>query len=311
MGCQPLGSCEVSRADGNAARPATFGARDARNFPRLPLVCLLVTDQLVHLGLLDDDAIVLDADALKIAAADRPDVPLAPYLDVLADITDRLIVAGADAMSAADRAAVLQQVFVEEFGFRGDSDTYDDPDNADLIRVIDRRRGLPVSLGILYVAAARRLGWSADALNTPGHVLVRIGSPLEPVLIDPFHGGGLVGPSGLASLLARMLGPHAAATTDHLAALSNRAVLVRLMLNQASRAEAAGDARRALHLYRRMTDIAPSNGHAWWERARLELMRGDVHDARSSLSAMLEVTREPALRAHIFSALDTLAGRGA
>lgn len=43
--------------------------------------------------------------------------------------------------------------------------------DADLIRVIDRRPGLPVSLTILYVAAARRIGWHADVLNTPGHVM--------------------------------------------------------------------------------------------------------------------------------------------
>jgi regulator of sirC expression with transglutaminase-like and TPR domain len=268
-------------------------------------------DALVHLGLLDDDGIVLDADALKIAAVDHPDVALDPYLDTLGEITERLIMVGADAMSAADRAEVLRQVLAEEFGFGGDADSYDDPDNADLIRVIDRRLGLPVSLGILYVAAARRLGWSADALNTPGHVLVRIGSPLEPVLMDPFHGGRIVGPGELVSLLARMLGPQAAPTTDHLAAMSNRAVLVRLIINQATRAEAAGDARRALQLYRRMTNIAPSNSHVWWERARLELARGHVAEARSSLSAMLEVTREPGLRAHIFAALDALAGKGA
>ncbi len=52
--------------------------------------------------------------------------------------------------------------------------------------------------------------------------------------------------------------------------------------------------------------IAPSYAHAWWERARLELMRGDVFGARSSLSAMLEVTRDPDLRMHISGTLDAL-----
>jgi len=266
-------------------------------------------DALLHLGLLDDEAIVLDTDALNIAALDHPNLSLAPYVDRLGEIAERLIAVGADALSAADRAAVLARVFAVEFGFTGDADTYDDPDNADLIRVLDRRRGLPVSLALLYVAAARRLGWTADALNTPGHVLVRIGSELESVLVDPFHDGAVVSAAQLASLLARMLGAQAAPTSEHLAAMSNRAVLARLIMNQATRAEAAGERERALTLYRRMTDIAPSNGHAWWERARLELARGDVGDARSSLSAMLEVTREPGRRAHIFAALDALSGR--
>lgn len=57
-----------------------------------------------------------------------------------------------------------------------------------------------------------------------------------------------------------------------------------------------------------MTAIAPANAHGWWERARLELVAGDPAAARASLSAMLEVTREPDLRAHIFAALDALSG---
>jgi regulator of sirC expression with transglutaminase-like and TPR domain len=203
---------------------------------------------------------------------------------------------------------VMAEVIGGEFGFLGDRDTYDDPDNADLIRVIDRRRGLPVSLAILYVAAARRMGWSADALNTPGHVLVRVNSPADPLLIDPFNNGAIVGASQLASLLAHMAGAEAVPTSEHLAPMSNRSVLVRLLMNQATRAEAAGDTDRALALFRRMTLIAPSNSHAWWERARLQLLHGEVPEARASLSAMLEVTREPEMREHIFAALDATSG---
>jgi regulator of sirC expression with transglutaminase-like and TPR domain len=263
-----------------------------------------------HLGLIEDDAIALDASALEIAALDHPDFALEPYVDLLSEITERLVMLGGDARSAGERGAVLAEVFGGEFGFAGDRDSYDDPDNADLIRVIDRRRGLPVSLAILYVAAARRLGWSAEILNTPGHVLVRIGSATDSVLLDPFNGGAAVGPSQLAALLSHMLGPGALPASEHLAPMPNRSVLVRLLMNQATRAESSGKGERALAVYKRMTTIAPSNAHAWWERARLELVRGDVADARSSLSSMLEVTREPGLRAHIFAALDTLSGGG-
>ena len=173
-----------------------------------------------------------------------------------------------------------------EFGFTGDRSTYDDPDNADLIRLIDRRRGLPVSLAILYVAAARRLGWPAEVLNTPGHVLIRVGSETEPLLLDPFNDGATVGPEGLQRLLSGMLGGRVEPSSAHLAPMTNRGVLVRLLLNQASRAEQAGDAARALTLFERITAFAPDNAHGWWERARLQLVHRDVAGARSSLSAM-------------------------
>ena len=127
------------------------------------------------------------------------------------------------------------------------------------------------------------------------------------MLIDPFNGGTTVGLRTLAALLSTV-GPVDVAASEHLSPMSNRAVLVRLLLNQATRAERSGDRRRALTLYERMTTIAPANGHGWWERARLELVHDDVQAARSSLSAMLEMTRDPATRAHIVEALDSLAG---
>jgi regulator of sirC expression with transglutaminase-like and TPR domain len=270
---------------------------------------LAMDDPIVQLGLLDDESILLDAAALQLAALDHPDVDLQPYVDLLGEITKRLAILGGAADTALSRAKMLARVLGHEFGLTGDPQSYDDPDNADLIRVLDRRRGLPVSLTILYVAAARRLGWEADVLNTPGHVLGRIGSATEPVLIDPFEDGRIVEPDDFASLMRRMLGPNAAPQREHLAPMSNRATLARLLMNQASRAEIAGDVQRALTLFERMTVIAPSNSHGWWERARLQLLGGDLSGARSSLSAMLEVTRDANLRMHVCAALDALTRR--
>jgi regulator of sirC expression with transglutaminase-like and TPR domain len=269
----------------------------------------ITLDAVAQLGLLDDDAIPLDVGALRLAALDHPRIDLNPYVELLGDITERVVTLGTVATSAQARAKILARVFAVEFGFAGDRESYDDPDNADLVRVIDRRLGLPVSLTILYVAAARRMGWQADVLNTPGHVLGRLGSATEPVLIDPFNGGAIVELHGLASLMQRMLGPTAVPTQEHLSPMSNRSTLVRLLMNQASRAEAAGNLRRALTLFERMTVIAPDHGHAWWERARLQLLDGDDAGARSSLSAMLEVTRDATIRLHICAALDALARR--
>lgn len=266
--------------------------------------------EIAHLGLLDDEAITLDAAALELAALDHPGVGLQPYADLLGDIAEQLQERGTGAATAMERADALSEILAGEFRFHGDRASYDDPANADLIEVIDRRLGLPVSLSILYVAAARRLGWEADALNTPGHVLVRVGPEPNPVLIDPFAGGSLVEPAQLAGLLSYALGQSAAPTSEHLQPMSNRSVLVRLLMNQATRAEAAGQNARALSLYQRMTTIAPAHGHAWWERARLELVQGQVAEARASLSAMLEMTRDPGLREQINAALDVLAGSG-
>lgn len=261
-----------------------------------------------HLGLLDDDEIELDTAALELAALDHPGIDLDPYLDTLGDIAERVATIGAEAQTPHEQALALASAIGSEFSFEGDRNTYESSDNTDLIRVIDRRRGLPVSLTILYVAAARRLGWQAEALNTPGHVLGMIGDETDPVLIDPFASGAIVSPERLAELIGGILGPQIQLSPEHLTTMTNRAVLVRLLMNQASRAERNGNLKRALVLYCRMTTIAPSHVHAWWERARLEVADGEPSSARASLSAILEVTRDDDLRGHVYAALDALSG---
>jgi regulator of sirC expression with transglutaminase-like and TPR domain len=262
-------------------------------------------DNLEDFGLVDDADIVLDEAALTLALLDHGEIDVGPYEDVLSDIASRLDGIGAGVADALERAACLAQVLAGEFGFSGDTKTYDDPDNADLIRVIDRLRGLPISLSILYVAAARRIGWAAEILNLPGHVLVMVGQEAKPVIIDPFRGGAPVGVEQITALLASVKSDVSSAV-HHVAAMANRAILVRLLLNQATRAEKAGKHRRALTLYSRMTSIAPEYPHPWWERARLELVENDVTAARASLAAMLEITREPTLREQVTGTLDAL-----
>lgn len=258
-------------------------------------------------GLMEDEDIELDLAALALSELDHEGVDLAPYRVLLRSIGERLSLVGASARSGADQAGAVAAVLHGEYGFVGDVASYDAPLNADFIRVLDRRRGLPVSLSILYVAAARRMGWSADALNTPGHVLVRIGREV-PVIVDPFNGGGQVAPEQLMALLSRAAGRRAS-DAEHVARMANRTVLVRLLVNQASRAEQSGDTARAIAIYERMTVVAPDHVDGWWDLARLQLGIGALDDARHSLSAMLEVTRDPQRRELATAALDSIAPR--
>jgi len=263
--------------------------------------------ELGRLGLVDDAGIDLAEAGLLLAAADHPDIDLDMARARLTGLALRLQREGAGLTTARARARVLTELIVHVEAMTGDARDYDNPLNADFLAMFDRKLGLPVTLSILYVALARRVGWIADPLGLPGHVLVRLGHDPVAQLIDPFDGGRLLGAGGLQSVLSRVLGNHATLDAEHLTPLSNRATLVRLVSNQATRARRGGDVARALVLNERMTLIAPGFTGLWWERARLEQLLGQVVAARASLSAMLETTRDPAIRGRIRAALEALA----
>jgi regulator of sirC expression with transglutaminase-like and TPR domain len=259
---------------------------------------------ILHLGLMEDSEIDLDIAALELAGLDHPDADLEDQIDTLAAIEQDLAKIADRAKTTAERAGALATILAEDHGFSGDRQHYDDPANADMIAVIDRRLGLPISLSILYVAMARRLGWAAIPLNTPGHVLVRLGNADDTLIVDPFNDGRVVGTEQVNALVLQMSGRPV--PLDDILPMSNRSALVRLLLNQATRAEQAGDPARARLVYERITIVAPADAQGWWERARLELVAQDAGAARTSLSAILEITRDEALRAKVADALEAL-----
>jgi regulator of sirC expression with transglutaminase-like and TPR domain len=257
------------------------------------------------IGLIEDEDILLDLASLALSHLDHENTDIAPYLKNLEEIEDRLCQEGRSAILARERAAVLSRVLNGEFGFVGDTETYDAPVNADFIQLLERKRGLPIALSILYVAMARRTGWSAYVLNLPGHVLVQIGEK-NPVVIDPFAGGGLVSQETIAAICQACLGGEGGASALSVLRMSNRDVLARLLNNQAVRAENESDPERAREVYRRITQVAPEVLGAWQKLARLHLTFNDVPAARESLFAMSEVAPDKKTRDQILEAFEAL-----
>ena len=257
------------------------------------------------IGLIEDEDILLDLASLALSHLDHQNTDIAPYLQMLEEIEDRVCDEGRGALLAQECAAVLSRVLHGELGFVGDADAYDAPANADFIRVLDRKRGLPIALSILYVAMARRAGWSAYVLNLPGHVLVQIGEE-SPVVIDPFAGGGLVSQQKIAAICRACLGEAGDAAALTVMRMSNRDVLARLLNNQAVRADNENDHDRALTVYQRITIIAPGVLYAWQELARLQLAFSDVEGARASLFAMSEVAPDKQTRDRILDDFEAL-----
>jgi regulator of sirC expression with transglutaminase-like and TPR domain len=88
-----------------------------------------------------------------------------------------------------EEAVALAELLGSRFGFSGDRDDYDNPKNSMLDLVLERRRGLPIALSVVYEAVARRAGVAVFGIGLPGHFVVGHFGASPPVLLDPFGRG--------------------------------------------------------------------------------------------------------------------------
>ncbi len=155
------------------------------------------------------------------------------------------------------------------------------------MRVIDRRKGLPVDLGILYMHAGRAQGWPIEGLNFPGHFLLRLALRGERAILDPFNGGALRGPRALRELLGSVAGVGSELTPAHTTAVSNREVLLRLRNNIKLRLLQERRPEAALGVLETMLMIAPDHGELWREAGGLHAHLGNLRAAAMALENSL------------------------
>jgi regulator of sirC expression with transglutaminase-like and TPR domain len=184
-----------------------------------------------------------------------------------------------------DQAALLGTYVYDELGFAGDEETYDDPANSYLPRVIARRKGIPISLGVVLAALGRRAGMAVEGIGFPGHFLVRLGGP-GGVYVDPFFRAKVMSPSALDALLQRVTGEATRVQDEHTAVVGARAVAVRMLANLKNSHERRGDHARALVVCDRLVDLtgAPELRR---DRGMHALALGAMEAASSDLRAYL------------------------
>ncbi len=154
---------------------------------------------------------------------------------------------------------ILRRVIIEDFGYGRDDDNYDDLQNASLIRVIDRAKGLPVAISILCMHAAHSMGWDVKGLNFPGHFICRIQEGAHSLIFDPYNDFEILNAPELRALIKELLGAHAELSSAYYETVSNREVLLRLQNNLKLRMIEAEDYKGALHIVTLMQKIAPDD----------------------------------------------------
>lgn len=194
----------------------------------------------------------------------------------------------------------INWVLYSEEGFRGNTDDYYDPRNSYLNEVLDRRLGIPISLGVLYIAIARRLGVALRGVSLPSHFLIRVADPNEPVFVDAFLDGELLDESGCRRRIAEISGGRAVVAAEQLTGCSTADVVVRMLRNLKAIYLGQGDLIAALPVQRRLAALRPDDPAEQrdWALVASQLDRpGEAQDAlQRALKASGDGPETPGLR---------------
>ena len=256
-----------------------------------------------------EDRFDLAEAALALAALDLPRASLDPYRHHLDALAKDVATACPDSGGLEERCAALRDAIHVRHGYEGDSVTYDDLQNANLMRVIDRRKGLPVALGILYVHAARRHGWDIVGLSFPGHFLVRLDRAGERLIVDPFHHGRICDAGDMRDLLKTMQGADAELTSAHYRPVSDREVLLRLQNNVKLRLIQLNQTARAAAIIENMLLFAPDLHALWREAGMMHAHAGNLRHAITAFETYLEHETGAAARHEVAAYLQRLRSR--
>jgi len=137
-----------------------------------------------------------------------------------------------------DKVQVINHFLFEEKGFRGNEESYYEPENSYINKVLDRQTGIPISLSAIYLFLARRLNLPVDGVGFPGHFLLKYRSDSRPFFIDAFNSGQILSQQDCKHFIKKMgytFYPYylnASESRDILARMIRNLVLIFLQKNQ-------------------------------------------------------------------------------
>ena len=243
-----------------------------------------------------DDRLDLLTGALLIARDAHPSLDFAEQRARLDDLARPLANHRLAGLPATVQARLLSDYLYVVCGFRGARSDYYDPKNSFVNEVLERKVGIPITLAVVYIEVARRLGVEAHGVGFPGHFLVRLGARSsgpasalnEPVIVDPFNQGRLLGSEALGALLARS-NVRAPLSAEMLEPARTRHIVARMLMNLRGIYSSRGDSSRLLLTLDRLIDLMPDLSSELVERAKLYEQLGAPAAALADFQRYLSV----------------------
>ena len=253
-----------------------------------------IVNGLKEAGQQSPDDINLGHVALYLAAITHPGLTVDRYFNHLEKATnlvkkrhEDLLEAGADD-NAETRIAALKHIIVDQLGYAGAEENYDDLQNADLIRVIERRQGMPIALGILYIHVANQLGWDLKGISFPAHFLMRMEMGQQRLICDPFDSCKILQAHDLRALIKKYIGDNAELSAKYYDEVDHREILLRLQNNIKYRQIEIEDYAEALKTVDTMRWVAPQDYRLLLDAGVLYARTGQPKVAEEVLEEYIE-----------------------
>jgi regulator of sirC expression with transglutaminase-like and TPR domain len=241
----------------------------------------------------DDAAIDLAAGALAIARMEYPLLDVPYYLSRLEALAKRVRCKMRTSPTPREMIALLNRVLCDEEGLRGNRDDYYDPRNSFLNDVLDRKLGIPITLSVIYMDVAQRVGFPTAGTGMPGHFLLKHYDVMgDEIVIDPFNRGRIVGSAECQQRLNEIYSGKVELKPEFLQAVPHRDILVRMLNNLRQIYFTRRDLTKGLAVLDFLLAIPPLNVDLLRERGLVRLSLEQYLGAAQDLGLYLKARPE-------------------
>jgi regulator of sirC expression with transglutaminase-like and TPR domain len=242
---------------------------------------------------IEDERIDLLRAALAIARTAYPHLNMQDCVARIEELAARVRQQLAPNFSFLEIIAAINRVFFEEEGFRGNRKEYYDPRNSFLNDVLDRRLGIPITLSVLYMEVARRVGVPLAGIGMPGHFLLKgYDSEGRAILIDPFNSGTTLNPDECEQRMQEIYSGEIRFRPEYLLPVSKRQILTRMLNNLRHVYMSLRQFKKALAIVDFVLAIYPRSPEDVKQRAMLRFSVGELPGAISDLDQYLQLNPE-------------------
>ena len=247
-----------------------------------------------------EEQIDLGRAALTIALPEYPGLDCSAYLGRIGDLALEVAERAGPQANPFRSIASLNLVLFVRHGFRGNRGDYYDPKNSFLNQVIERKTGIPITLSVLYMEVAERVGLNLEGVGFPGHFMVKAQADGNDIIIDPFNSGDIKTAEDLAAMLQQMYGGQVNLRSEFLAPVSKKQILTRMLTNLKAIYAKANDMVKTLGTLDRLLILDPASAQDTRDRGviytRLECFGQAKDDFERYLELAPDADDAPAIR---------------